>query len=184
MNPADGGSGKAQNPATPETVELLKKRAERLRRPRVSAEEEAVLWVAEFPLGEETYALPLASLRAAVPLKMVTPVPLSLPHVIGVLRFQGQVVTALSLSSLVGARGWREDPAVLLLVDPGWGRLSAVDCEQIPKPSPLPLGLAEDAKSRNPGAVIPITTRDRRQVNLIDLARLLDRRAIEVASAR
>ena len=47
-------------PATPEVRELLERRAERLReKPRSSTEEESLLWVAEFPIGEESYALPL-----------------------------------------------------------------------------------------------------------------------------
>src|SRR5207253_4573879 len=99
---------------TQEERDLLERRAARLREKPRAAEEESVLWAAEFPVGEDSYALPLESLRAAVPLKMVTSVPLSPPHVIGILRFQGQIVTALSLASLLGGRGWREDPAVLL----------------------------------------------------------------------
>src|SRR6202011_3917283 len=122
----------------PELNELLARRAQRIREKPAEAEDENLLWVAEFPVGEETYALPLDTLRAAVPLKMVTPVPLSPPHVIGILRFQGQIVTALSLASLLGGRGWREDPAVLLVLDPGVGRLIALDCEQHPRPVAIP----------------------------------------------
>jgi chemotaxis signal transduction protein len=157
---------------------LLERRAERLReKPRDGEDDEAVLWAAEFPVGEDSYALPLDTLRAAVPLRMVTAVPLSPPHVIGILRFQGQILTALSLSSLLGGRGWREDPAVLLVVDPGLGgRLLALDCERIPKPVPLPLPLVEEARSRSSGAVIEITLPGLKQVNLVDLRRLMDRR--------
>ncbi len=132
--------------------------------------------MAEFPVGEETYALPLETLRAAVPLRMVTPVPLSPPHVIGILRFQGQIVAALSLASLLGGRGWREDPAVLLVVDPGFGRLVALDCERIPKPTGLPHAQVEEARARSTGAVCEITLAGTRQVNLLDLGRLMDRR--------
>ena len=63
---------------TQEDRELLERRAARLREKPREAEEESVLWAAEFPVGEDSYALPLESLRAAVPLRMVTPVPL--PH--------------------------------------------------------------------------------------------------------
>ena len=110
-------------------------------------------------MGEDNYAIPLDLLRAAVPLRMVTPVPLSPPHVIGILRFQGQIVTALSLASLLGGRGWREDPAVLLVVDPGFGRLVAVDCERIPKPVGLPLKQVEDARAKATGAVAEVRCR-------------------------
>src|SRR5438270_9412609 len=165
---------------TQEERDLLERRAARLReKPRV-AEEESVLWAAEFPVGEDSYALPLESLRAAVPLKMVTPVPLSPPHVIGILRFQGQILTAMSLSSLLGGRGWREDPAVLLVVDPGLGgRLFALDCERIPKPISLPISAVEEARGRAKGSLADGTLPGLQQVNLIDLGRLMDRRTSE-----
>lgn len=158
--------------------DLLERRAQRVReRPRI-ADEESVLWVAEFPVGEESYAIPLAMLRAAVPLRMVTPVPLSPPHVIGILRFQGQILSALSLSSILGGRGWREDPTVLLVVDPGFGRLVALDCERIPKPGGYPHALVEEARARSEGAVIELTLPGLRQVHLLDLRRLMDRRNV------
>jgi chemotaxis signal transduction protein len=164
------------NGPAPEIEELLVRRAERIRQKPVETDEENVLWVAEFPIGEETCALPLETLRAAVPLKMVTAVPLSPPHVIGILRFQGQIVTALSLASLLGGRGWREDPAVLLVVDPGFGRLMALDCERIPKPTGLPHALVEEARARSTGPTSEITLPGARQVLLLDLMRLMDRR--------
>ena len=163
----------------PELNALLERRAARVREKPSEAGEESVLWVAEFPVGEDNYAIPLDLLRAAVPLRMVTPVPLSPPHVIGILRFQGQIVTALSLASLLGGRGWREDPAVLLVVDPGFGKLVALDCERIPKPVGLPHKLVEEARSRNTGAVAELTLPGMKQVSLIELQRLMDRRTLQ-----
>jgi chemotaxis signal transduction protein len=155
-----------------ETRELLARRAARLREQGESSVEEAVHWIAEFPLGEERYALPLESLRAALPLRMVTPVPLSAPAVIGVLRFQGQVVSALSLASLLGGHGWRQDPAVLLVVDRGDGELCALDCEAIPRPTTLPLAAVEAARVRADGPVVEVFTHDRHLIHLIDPKRL------------
>jgi chemotaxis signal transduction protein len=166
-----------QSPAVaPELLDLLVRRADRARQKPAATDEDNVLWVAEFPIGEETYAVPLDVLRAAVPLKMVTAVPLSPPHVIGILRFQGQIVTALSLASLLGGRGWREDPAVLLVVDPGFGHLVALDCERIPKPIGVPHAVVEEARARSSGAICELTLPGMRQVNLLDLLRLMDRR--------
>ncbi|HET7787133.1 MAG TPA: chemotaxis protein CheW [Myxococcales bacterium] len=159
--------------------DLLTRRAQRVQERPAQADDENVLWVAEFPVGEETCAIALDTLRAAVPLRMVTPVPLSPPHVIGILRFQGQIVTALSLASLLGGRGWREDPAVLLVVDPGFGRLVALDCERIPKPVGVPHALVDEARARSAGAVCEITLPGLRQMNLLDLRRLMDRRNVE-----
>jgi len=166
-----------------EELELLQRRADRVRTRKASSDEESLMMVAEFPVGEELYALPLDRLRAAVPLKMVTPVPLSPPHVIGILRFQGQIITALSLLSLLGGRGWREDPAVLLVVDPGLpglhgmsGRLVALDCERIPKPNGYPHALVAAARARSTSPIIEVTLPSMQQVSLLDLARLMERR--------
>jgi chemotaxis signal transduction protein len=165
---------------TEQQLELLERRAARLREKPAANTDASVLWVAEFPIGDESYALPLDALRAAVPLKMVTPVPLSPPHVIGILRFQGQVLTAMSLASLLGGRGWREDPAVLLVVDPGMGgRLVSVDCERIPKPVPLAMSVVEAARARTAGSVADVTLPGMQQINLVDLRKLLDRRSSE-----
>lgn len=157
-----------------EVQRLLQRRAERLREQSENAVEETVHWVAEFPLGEERYALPLEALRAALPLRMVTPVPLSAPHVIGVLRFQGQVLAALSLASLLGGHGWRQDPAVLLVLERGDGELCAVDCESIPRPLGLPVGAVEAARTRADGPVLEVFTGDQ-LIHLIDPPRLLAR---------
>ncbi|MHB8875252.1 MAG: chemotaxis protein CheW [Myxococcaceae bacterium] len=157
--------------------ELLEARAARLRE-RLPAEAgaEALWWAAQFPIGDEQFALPLASLRAALPLRRVTAVPLSEPHVIGVLRFQGQLIPALSLSALLGGSGWKEDPKVLVVVDPGWGGLIALDCEEIPKPVALSARAVEEARAGSPGVIADITTAELSGVRLIDLGRLLERR--------
>lgn len=157
--------------------ELLERRAQRLAAPEQVAAEEAVLWVARFPVGDEQFALPLEQLRAAVPLSLVTPVPLSAPHVLGIFRFQGDLISALSLASLLGGRGWRQDPTVLLVVSPGQGRLLALDCEQTPRAEPLSRSAIEAASVRAGSPTREVLTPDRQAVQLIDLAALLDRRS-------
>jgi purine-binding chemotaxis protein CheW len=157
-----------------EVRQLLDRRASRLRERSESTVEDSVRMVAEFPLGEERYALPLESLRAALPLRMVTPVPLSAPHVIGVLRFQGQVLAALSLASMLGGHGWRQDPAVLLVVERGDGELCALDCESIPRPIALPVGAVEAARTRAEGPVLEVFTGEQ-LIHLIDPTRLFAR---------
>jgi purine-binding chemotaxis protein CheW len=154
---------------------LLEKRAERLRSPAQPLDDDSLLWVAELSAGQERFAIPLHQLRAAVPLRAVTPVPLAPPHVIGVLRFQGQAVTALSLASLLGGVGWREDPAVLLVVDPGDGRLCALDCEQTPKPVAVPLSAVEAARAHGQEAILELAVPGARPLRLLDLSLLLGR---------
>ena len=95
---------------------LLEQRAERLRLRKADKQDEDGAWAAEFELGGERYALPLERLRACLPLKGVAPVPLAKRGVVGITRWEGKVVAVFSLSSLLGLRGWRRDPSVLLLM--------------------------------------------------------------------
>lgn len=158
-----------------EIQEILQLRATRLRSKPTSAQEEIPFWAAEFPVGDEQYAIPLNALRACVPLKMVTPVPLSPPHVIGVLRFQGEILTAFSLSALLEGRGWRADPSVLLVVDQGWGELLALDCEAIPRQVALPVQAVERAQASQSGAIAAVPIPGKKIIHLIDLPRLLEK---------
>ncbi|HMI86661.1 MAG TPA: chemotaxis protein CheW [Polyangiaceae bacterium] len=152
---------------------LLDARAERLRARLEMKAEEATVMVAEFRVGTEVFAIPLQDFRAGVPLKHVTPVPLSPADVIGIVRYQGRVITAFSLASLLRVQGWRMDPTVLLIVEPTPGHLVGLDCEQIPKPSTLPLAAIEKARARNRGAVLELLTPGLAQVKLLDLSALL-----------
>jgi chemotaxis signal transduction protein len=154
----------------PNVLALLERRAERARkqRPELVDEARGLLWVAQFPVGDETYAFPLACLRAALPLRMVTPVPLAPPYVIGVLRHEATLITALSLVSVLGVRGWHVDPAVLLVVELAPGRLVAVDCESVPRAVGLPLVVVEDARARSVRSPIEVVTESMQRLNLIE----------------
>lgn len=156
----------------------LARRAERFGpRPEHERQEEATVPVAVFRSGGERYAVPLGSLRAALPLKVVTPVPMAPAHVLGVLRFRGRLITAVSLGALLGVRGWQQDPAVLLVVQLGRDRLVAVDCEQIPTPAVLPARLLEEARTRASGPVATVTTADLERLQVLDLPRFLEERS-------
>ena len=159
---------------------LLDERAQLIRdKPPLIEGDETLFWLAEFPLGDEIYAVPLASMRAALPLKGVTSVPLAPAHVVGILRFQGQAVAVLSLASLLGNPGWREDPQTLLVLELGGGRLVAFDCEQIPRPTAISGRVIDQARARpnsQARAILELQTADRRQIQLLDIHRLLERR--------
>jgi len=159
----------------PEVVRILEQRAERLRRPPPVITDETVSWLAEITIGHQRYALHLERLRAAVPLRAVRPIPLSPSHVIGLLRFQGQLISALSFASLLGVRGWIRDPAVLLVVEYGPDRqLVALDSETTPVPRAVPAGLVEEARQRDEGNVVwTVTMPELVSVQLIDVDRLL-----------
>jgi purine-binding chemotaxis protein CheW len=158
-----------------EAAALLLARAERLRRPPAAEDEAGQAWIAEFPLADQRWAVPLAALRAALPLRMVRPVPLAPPHVVGILRWQGRIVTAVSLASLLGVRGWRQDPAVLLVVDAGGERLCALDCEAIPRPIALAHAALDKARAAADGPVAEIVPPDGKPIRFVDPARLLAR---------
>lgn len=160
--------------------EILATRAERARASAAGERVEATLPVAEFGLGSERYAIPLAALRAVLPLRLVTPVPRSPVHVLGVLRFQGQLVTAVSLMTLLGVKGWRQDCAVLLVLERADGHRLAIDCEHVPRIEALPQRAVDHARARGSGPVHEVTAPGPRTVCLVDVPALLARGA-EVA---
>ena len=172
---------------TPAARAILERRAEILRQPRADAraEDEAVLSIAEFSVGDERYALVLGELRAAMRLTGVTPVPLAPPHVVGIFRHEGQILPVFSFAALLGVPGWRRDPEVLLLVEPRGGQLCALDAEQIPIASTLPAAVVEQARARaGDQPVIDVTTADLRRIHLVQRLGALLERAGRAAVAR
>jgi chemotaxis signal transduction protein len=161
----------------PEVAAILELRAGRIRTKRVdqSADADALFWVAEVVVGQDTYAFPLEQVRAALPLRMVSPVPLAPAHVLGMFRFRGDLLVAFSLESLLGLRGWAVDPAVLVVLEVE-RRLIAFDCESIPKASTLPITSIEEARARAKNEpVLSVTTPDLRIVRLVDdISKLLE----------
>lgn len=160
------------------TRELLDRRAQRLRTVRVSEEqaEDTQLAVAEFLVGDELFAFPLAVMRGVVPLKRVTPVPLSPASVIGVFRFHGQITTAMSLPSLLGGRSWRTDPSVLVVAELSNDRLIGFDCEQVPRPGSIPrsaLKTAQVGPADAPWSEVALPGRPTTRV--LDIGRLVAR---------
>jgi chemotaxis signal transduction protein len=168
---------KTELEALPATLlEVLRTRAGRLGAARQAEQAEASLPVAEFAVGGDRYALSLSCLRAVMPLRRVASVPLAPAHVLGILRFEDQLIVAMSLMALLGARGWRQDCATLLVVDAGEGHLVALDCEQVPQIGALPLSQVEQARAKKAGPVLDVA-HGARQVGLIDVKALVEKSA-------
>lgn len=161
--PAHGDDG--MNERVERTLEERAARAASVASSPLDAEE--VRAVARFPIGALVAAIDLRSLRAAIPLRRVTPVPLAPPPVIGILRFQGTTLTALSLASLLGLGGMRRDPAVLLVIEIEGGRLLALDAEEIPRADTLRESAIRSAIVHAEG-LADVTTEDLRVVRLLD----------------
>ncbi len=141
------------------------------------------LEVALFPAGERRYAIPLDRMRAVIPLDTATPLPLAGAHVVGLVRFQGEILTVFSLCSLLGAQGCGQDPTVLLVVSTEVGGLVALDSVQIPRTGSLPLPAVERARAQGAGPAVAVVDADRMPVHLLDLGRLLAGRTEGVAAA-
>jgi hypothetical protein len=88
--------------------------------------------------------------------------------------FQGELIAALSLASLVGVRGWRSDPATLLVVEVGQGHLCAIDCESVPRPTTVPRRSFEAAQARVAltGAA-EVAAEEHKPITLIGLPKLI-----------
>jgi purine-binding chemotaxis protein CheW len=177
-------------PTPPDVDDVLLRRADRMRRKRANVAEEqdttaaGSFWVAQIRVAGDTYALPLGQVRAAMPLRMVSPVPLAPSFVLGILRFRGEAVVAMSLVSLLGVRGWRVDPAVLIIVETGRRRI-ALDCEEVPQAAPISRALVEEARAQAAGTVVTrVPGRDGKALLLIGDLELLIRSPSEVPGVR
>jgi len=154
--------------------DLLIRRSERIRKPLPDSDVESdALWVAIFALGDQNYALVLSTLRAALPLRSITPVPRSSRAVVGILQFEGQVIAALSTAALLGGT-WHVAPTILLVVDAGGGRTVALDCGQVPIATTMSHSRYRDAALTARGAIASVDVPGRGAVHVIDLSRLLD----------
>jgi CheW-like domain len=168
-----GGAPEALSGIDETALSVLLARAARLRKPVPAPEDPAELvWVATFPLGEERFAFPLRELRAAIPLRNVTSVPLAPAGIVGIVRFEGALLTVFSLASLLGQRAWQRDPTLLLVVEPESKRRVAVDACDVPIAEPLARSTVLGATPR-PDGITPLEARDGGRIMLIDLATLL-----------
>ncbi|HZN94499.1 MAG TPA: chemotaxis protein CheW [Myxococcales bacterium] len=152
--------------------ELLDRRAARLRERIEVVEEEHTVGVAELPAGDHTYVIEMRYLHAVMPLRQVSPVPLAPAHVVGVVRFQGEVLPVLSFASVVDVGGWRRDPEVLLVVEAA-GQRVGLDSEQVPRATFLPARLVEESRARDRSPVMELVVGGRR-VRMLDLPVLLE----------
>lgn len=141
------------NPLDEASRRILLARAERLRQ-RPVEEEQGLFWTAEFPLGGEAYAFPLECLVACQPLRLVTPIPLCDPHLAGIVRFQRKILTVISLAGLLGSHGWCRDPSVMLVLRLEGERLTAVDCEEIPRAATVPEEAVKRASHNAKGVAV------------------------------
>jgi len=152
---------------------VLRARADRLRATPDEDASDSTYWVAAFGLGDERFSVSLPEMLAVLPLTAVTPVPLAPNAVLGMLRFQGALIPALSLASMLVGRAVRRDPVALVIVSSTSGRVVALDCEQIPGVigiDPSRVAIARDGVSE---PFVELTAEDGEPINLLDVDVLL-----------
>ena len=162
----------------PEVARLLEARAIRVATPPKALDaEEETLWFATFSVGDLDVALPLEQLRAAVPLRRVSPVPLAPPEVIGIVRWSGVVLTVFSLAFLLGGQGSRSDSSYLVVLERASGRLVAFDCAQIPLAMTREAREIEIARARatDGGALVDVPRDGSRVLTVVDIDKLLSK---------
>lgn len=169
--PSPSSPSEPQAPVDPVQALLRARRARLEARLAGAAAEAEQLWLASFELGGTTWAFPLEALRAALPVNRVTPVPLAPRGVVGLVRYESEPVTVLSLGVLLGGRSWQRDPGTLLLVEHG-GRRLGLDCQQVPRPEVVGRAQVAAAAASAEGPWSEVVEPERR-VRLIDLGRLL-----------
>jgi len=156
--------------------EILARRAARFAVKREARDVDDGLPVAELVLADSRVAVPLADLRGVMALRDVRPVPMGPPHVIGLVRYEGALITAFSLAGLVGVRGWRRDPTVLLIITLDTNRVCAIDSETIPKPGVLQIEAVQRARDHaSDTARAEVLRADGSSVTLLDVGALVAR---------
>lgn len=156
-----------------DVVRLLDARAVRLAAPPKSLDaDEDQTWFAMFPVGDLEVAVSLDRLRAAIPLRRVSPVPLAPPEVIGIMRWSGTVLTVFSLAFMLGGQASRNDSSYLIVVERSSGRLVAFDCAQIPLATTRPTREIELARARSEGPLVDVPRADR-VLTVVDVDKLL-----------
>jgi CheY-like chemotaxis protein len=115
---------------------LLDLRGRRAAQRAAQPVEEHSTWVARIESGGASFAIPLGSLLGVVPVGGLVPVPLSPRHVLGVVRFRGEVLAALSGAWLMGEElaGSPAERAAFVVAQSAGGRRFALDCERVPEP--------------------------------------------------
>lgn len=69
-----------------------------------------------FPLGGESYALPLAQVREVVPAPLLTVLPTAPSSILGLVNLRGDVLPVLSAGVLLGSP-FRVEPRYVMVVD-------------------------------------------------------------------
>jgi purine-binding chemotaxis protein CheW len=84
--------------AAPDSVQILRARARALARPPVHPPvAETLLYVVEFRLAQERYAIETRYVREVYPLKDLTPLPCTPPFVRGIVNVRGRILPVLDL---------------------------------------------------------------------------------------
>lgn len=107
---------------TPEQRELLRRRAQRYAR-QAQVSTEAATEVIVFARRGGRYALPLEAMREIRPLRQLTRIPGASPVVPGLVHYRGELLGVHDLGAWVDAPGPALEPAWVLVVEQGAGRL-------------------------------------------------------------
>ena len=104
---------------SPQELEILRARAERVARAANEDQQERALTMLMVMAGTETYALPIESVSAVYESVRIVPVPCVPPSVAGIANIRGHIVLALDLVALLGlpAEAPSETSALVTLAD-------------------------------------------------------------------
>lgn len=82
-----------------------------------------------FSAGEETYAIPLLSVREVVAYPKTTPIPYTPPHFVGLMNLRGQVLSVVDLVTKLGVKSNTKVPdeeRVVIIVDIGHVQIGVI----------------------------------------------------------
>jgi purine-binding chemotaxis protein CheW len=99
--------------------QILQERARALAAPQVAQDEGESIEVVEFVLSRERYGFEASRVRSVHPLRQLTVVPCTPPHVLGVVNLRGHVLAVIDIRRFFGLpqRGLADLDKVVVLTD-------------------------------------------------------------------
>lgn len=129
-----------------------------------------------FSLGEETFAIPLLSVREVIAVPEITRVPQTPPHFLGIMNLRGQVISVIDLRNKLAIKPKSNSETAVIICDLGENSIGVVvdSINSVLHPSPDQVTEKPEIQSqRNTDYIKGVYRLEHELVLLLDIAQAL-----------
>ncbi|MGE0634318.1 MAG: chemotaxis protein CheW [Pseudobdellovibrionaceae bacterium] len=133
-----------------------------------------------FAVGDESFGVPLLTVREVIGMPEVTPIPQAPQHVVGIMNLRGQIITIFDLRSCLKIQSKNKDTATVIICEMPFGQMglivdhvSSVLSANQGSLSEVPPG----SKASHQEFITNIYTRDKEMILMLDVEKLVSREA-------